>query len=250
MCGRHTSHRYPLRSTAGEHGCRLRAQLRGVDQLLGAARGGQHAQRHGEAAPPVVPHHRHQRDDPGAGPEQQRGPVTGPGEEPAQRSAQLDRVAGPGDRVEPAGDLAVRHMVQGQLDVPGIVRRGGDRVVALRHISVRRGQPQHQVLARQMPRPVRYRQPEGGRLRRLTPDLRQCGRLPHRRRLLAHGDAAGDREPPRGNVRTGGGGGPGRAARVCRQRLSHRSTAAPPRGCRARGSRCAPRTRARRGREA
>src|ERR1700761_9342949 len=100
--------------------------------------------------------HGHQGDDARAAREHQQrtGVVVVPGEPAADRTAQLELVAGFGDPVQVRGNLTVRDALDGDLQAAGL-RRTADRVVALRRVAVVRGQLDGNVLAWLMTRPAR-----------------------------------------------------------------------------------------------
>src|SRR6201999_4152522 len=77
-----------------------------------------------------------------------------PGEPAADRAAQLELVAGPGDACQVRGDLAVIDALDGELEV--ISRRGTrDRVGALRGVAVLGGELDGDVLSRLVAWPAR-----------------------------------------------------------------------------------------------
>ena len=188
--------------------------------------GEQEARRDGAArlaARGAVAQHGHQRDDARAAGDQQQRPARGdgPGEVAADRPAQLEPVARPGLAGEPGRHLPALEPLDGERE-PRRLGRGGDRVAALGLVAVLRGEPDVDVLARQVAGPARDVEDERGRPAGLGHPLDDL------------------RGPPGEAPRAGPGG------RRRRRRLSRRHSAARARGRRRRGSRATPRSPARR----
>ena len=96
-----------------------------------------------------------------AGHQEQRAPVRGPPDEvPADRTAQLEAVARPYLVDEVRRDLAAVDALDRELE-QGSVRSRRDRVAALRLVPVLAGQPHHDVLAGEVPRPAGHLEREG-----------------------------------------------------------------------------------------
>jgi hypothetical protein len=130
-----------------------------------------------------VAQHRHQRHEPGAARHQQQRPAVldAPREVAADGAAQLELVARAQLVGEVGRDLAVVDALDGQRQ-RRVLRRGGDRVGALRLIAVLGGQAHVDVLARHVPRPAGHLEPDRHRLPRLLDDLAHGGDAPDDRR--------------------------------------------------------------------
>ena len=116
---------------------------------------------------------------PAAATGQQHGPPVNrrPDEIAADRPAQLDLVADLEHVGEVRRDLAIVDPLDGDGDaVP--IGRGRDRVAPLGLVAVLRGQPDVDVLTRQVTGPVRDLQHEASDARRLVDQLEDRGDLP------------------------------------------------------------------------
>ena len=80
-----------------------------------------------------------------------------PDEVAADRPAHLEPVARDHDVVQERRDLAVLDPLDREVDLPGPLRLGRDRVASARPVAVLGGQPQVEVLARPVAGPVRQR---------------------------------------------------------------------------------------------
>src|SRR5256885_3730608 len=105
-----------------------------------------------------------------------------PDEIAADRPAHFATVAGHDDLVHERGHLAALHALDGEVDLPGALRLGRDRIAPLRAIAVRGGEPDVVVLPGSMRHPTREREREALDLLRLGADRGDGGDLPLERR--------------------------------------------------------------------
>ena len=102
----------------------------------------------------------------------------------ADRTAQLDFVIDLRDVMHEGRDLAVIEPFDRELEFfrPTGSGRGSDRIAALGAVTVGRGQPQQDVLARREPNWLRKTEEEAFHARRERLDARDDGALPVHRR--------------------------------------------------------------------
>src|SRR5918995_6670242 len=130
---------------------------------------------------------RHERRDPGtATNEQERtAMLRTPHEVTAERAADLDRVADLGNIVKEGRDLAIPEALDDELVEPLQPRRRRNRVASLYLVSIRRGEPDVEVLASREETPGAGPKEEALHPRRLALDALDRGLLPRNMKRLS-----------------------------------------------------------------
>jgi hypothetical protein len=154
-------------------------KLFSVDDLGERPRGVEQPRRDRAVCRNTVTQHRAEWDDAGAAREQEERATEHclPDEVAAERTAQLQRVAGAELGDEVGRDLAVVKSIDGE-DELVVLRRGGDRVAALRLVAVLRGQPHVHVLTGPLGRPTGAVEDDAAHPRRFDDALDDAGDLP------------------------------------------------------------------------
>ncbi len=149
-----------------------------VDHVLPGTRRVEKPCRHVAPGRRTVAEHRHQGDDARAAPDQQKRAARRglPDEVPADRTADLESVAGPKLVSKVRRHLAVVEALD--RDCERLPRRRGDRVASLRLVAVLGGQAHVEVLAGPVSRPGGGVEDDGDHARGLSNGVRDLGDLP------------------------------------------------------------------------